>query len=285
MRVERRRKVLARMLTVLLALVAAACGQTVSSGPSPSPPPGPTGPAYYVDNCVVVGSDSNKGTSPFAPWLTIHKVNTSTFNPGDSILFERTCTWREQLTVPSSGSAGSPITFGAYGTGAQPIISGADLLTSWASEPPWYYAPAAAQPNQVFRDNQRLTLAASQAALATGQWWWDSANNRVYVYDDPSGHTIEASQRNYGIRGRADYVIVQNDSHPELPISTGYNSPRTRRATALGFGSGSIRRTTTRMASTSLTYRRRAMVIQSSVETYDGTVSGDLAVTTSTADI
>jgi parallel beta-helix repeat protein len=139
-------------------------------------------------------------------------VNTSTFNPGDSILFESTCTWREQLTVPSSGSAGSPITFGVYGTGAQPIISGADLLTSWASEAPWYYAPVAAQPNQVFRDNQRLTLAASQAALATGQWWWDSTNSRVYAYDDPSGHTMEASQRDcaiyipYGY----SYVTVSN---------------------------------------------------------------------------
>ncbi len=80
---------------------------------------------YYVDNCLAVGNDRNNGTSPSTPWLTINKVNTSTFNPGDSILFENTCTWREQLTVPSSGSAGSPITFGAYGTGAAPIISGA----------------------------------------------------------------------------------------------------------------------------------------------------------------
>ena len=83
---------------------------------------------YYVDNCVSVGNDRNNGTSPSTPWLTINKVNTSKFNPGDSILFQSTCTWREQLTVPSSGAAGSPITFGAYGTGAAPIISGADVL-------------------------------------------------------------------------------------------------------------------------------------------------------------
>jgi hypothetical protein len=163
---------------------------------------------YYVDNCVVIGSDANNGTSSTTPWLTINKVNTSTFNPGDSILFESTCTWREQLTVPSSGSAGSPITFGMYGAGAAPIISGADLLTSWVSTLPLYYASAVVQPNQVFRDDQRLTLAASRAALATGQWWWDSTNNRVYVYDDPSGHTMEASQRAYGIEVTTSYVTV-----------------------------------------------------------------------------
>ena len=54
---------------------------------------------------------------------------------GDTISFKRGETWREQLTVPVSGSAGSPITFGAYGTGAAPILDGADLLASWTSEP------------------------------------------------------------------------------------------------------------------------------------------------------
>ena len=171
--------------------------------------PAPTGPTYYVDNCVVIGSDANNGTSTATPWLTINKVNASTFNPGDSILFESTCTWREQLTVPSSGSAASPITFGAYGTGAQPIISGADLLTSWVSETPLYYASALVQPNQVFRDGQRLTLAASKAALATGQWWWDSTNSRVYVYDNPSGHTIEAGQHgNIVMLNGMSYVTI-----------------------------------------------------------------------------
>jgi hypothetical protein len=164
------------------------------------------GTTYYVANG---GSDAANGTSTSTPWQTIAKVNGSSFSPGDSILFQAGGTWREQLTVPSSGSAGSPITFGVYGTGAQPIISGADLLTSWVSALPWYYASAVVQPNQVFRDDQRLTLAASKAALATGQWWWDSTTNRVYVCDDPTAHTIEASQRTDGISMvGTDYVTV-----------------------------------------------------------------------------
>jgi hypothetical protein len=88
---------------------------------------------YYVS--TPAGDDGNSGLSELLPWLTINKVNTSGFSAGDSILFNKTCTWREQLTVPSSGSVGSPITFGAYGSGADPIISAADLVTGWSVPP------------------------------------------------------------------------------------------------------------------------------------------------------
>lgn len=81
---------------------------------------------YYVD--ATSGNDGNTGTTIASPWKTIAKVNRSKFQPGDSILFRRDCTWREQLTIPSSGTAGNPITFGAYGTGEKPVISGADLV-------------------------------------------------------------------------------------------------------------------------------------------------------------
>jgi len=91
------------------------------------------GTTYYVSNCGVVGNDSNNGTSSSTPWLTIAKVNSSTFNHGDSILFNSGCTWREQLSIPSSGTSGSPITFGAYGSGAKPIINGSNIVTGWAA--------------------------------------------------------------------------------------------------------------------------------------------------------
>src|SRR4029077_12491897 len=62
---------------------------------------------------------------------TIAHVNAQSFNPGDSVLFQRTCAWYgTALTVPSSGSSGSPITFGAYGSGANPIVKGSTLLST-----------------------------------------------------------------------------------------------------------------------------------------------------------
>jgi hypothetical protein len=83
---------------------------------------------YYV---AAAGSDSNSGTSPGSPWQTIAKVNGSTFSPGDSILFNRGDAWYgTALTAPSSGSSGNPITFGAYGTGANPIVKASTLLST-----------------------------------------------------------------------------------------------------------------------------------------------------------
>jgi len=87
-----------------------------------------TGTTYYIDNCVVTGDDSNNGTDRTTPWLTINKVNTSSFVAGDIISFRKNCTWREELTVPSSGSADNPITFNTYGvTGVNPIINGSSI--------------------------------------------------------------------------------------------------------------------------------------------------------------
>jgi hypothetical protein len=85
------------------------------------------------------GLDTNDGTTsipgaPHGPWKTLAHVNAQTFAAGTSILFKRGDTWRTdgnagnslgaQLRPPSSGTAGNPIVFDAYGTGANPIIDG-----------------------------------------------------------------------------------------------------------------------------------------------------------------
>jgi hypothetical protein len=83
---------------------------------------------YYV---AAAGSDSNSGTDTGHPWKTIAKVNGATFSAGDSILFNRGDAWYgTALTAPSSGASGSPITFSAYGSGANPIFKGSTLLTT-----------------------------------------------------------------------------------------------------------------------------------------------------------
>lgn len=80
-----------------------------------------TAAIYYVD--ATNGSDSNDGLSPGSAWQTISHVNSQTFNPGDQVLFKRGETWTgTQLTIDESGTSGSPITFGAYDTGTDPII-------------------------------------------------------------------------------------------------------------------------------------------------------------------
>lgn len=83
---------------------------------------------YYVENG---GNDGAAGTTPGAAWATISKVNGESYSAGDEILFNRGDVWREQLTIPSAGSADNPLTFGAYGSGDLPKITGTDLLTTW----------------------------------------------------------------------------------------------------------------------------------------------------------
>ena len=82
---------------------------------------------YYVD--ATDGDDTRAGTSEGTAWKTIGKVNSSAFLPGDSVVFKRGETWSgTTLTVPSSGSHGSPITFGAYGSGALPVLTANDAV-------------------------------------------------------------------------------------------------------------------------------------------------------------
>jgi len=76
--------------------------------------------SYYVSNS---GADGNSGTSVSTPWKTLAKVNGTTFAAGDTIYLQRGGVWNEQLIPSSSGSAGNPISFDAYGTGPAPILT------------------------------------------------------------------------------------------------------------------------------------------------------------------
>jgi hypothetical protein len=90
---------------------------------------------FYVNSAADAGGNGTTSalTGANCAWDTIADVNAASFSAGDSILFARGCTWRERLLVPSSGSAGSPITLGAYGTGANPIIDGSDIIGTWGA--------------------------------------------------------------------------------------------------------------------------------------------------------
>jgi IPT/TIG domain/Putative Ig domain/Right handed beta helix region len=171
---------------------------------------------YYIDS--VGGNDNNNGTSQSTPWQTIAKVNSSKFSPGNQILFKSGDTWREQLSITSSGTASSPLVFGSYGSGAAPVISGADLATGWtsSSSPGNIWKMNISNPtNQVFEDGTRLTPSPSLSAMLAGSFYFDSGGNSVYVRtladDNPNNHTMEISVRDYAIYdpGGSRYVTLQ----------------------------------------------------------------------------
>ena len=87
---------------------------------------------YYVSSS---GSDSANGLSSSTPWQSILKINSvfPTLKPGDRILFKRGERFYGSLQISVSGSSGSPITIGAYGTGASPVVSGFTTITGWTN--------------------------------------------------------------------------------------------------------------------------------------------------------
>ena len=157
---------------------------------------------YCVD--ATNGNDSYNGLTTTNAWKTINKVNTSTFNPGDQILFKRGEVWGETLIPPSSGTAENLITFGAFGTGALPAIYGSEKLSNWTLDTgDTYLTQLSWECKQVFQNGQRLTRRQAIEDLTNGSWYQDPATYTLYIIttggSNPGISLIEASKRNHGI--------------------------------------------------------------------------------------
>jgi parallel beta-helix repeat protein len=189
---------------------------------------------YYVD--AKIGNDGNTGTSPASAWKSIEKVNDFQFQPGDSILFKRGEIWHEQLNFPSSGVDGRPIVLDAYGDGALPIISGADVIppNGWNSSPTpsLWQANVTVEPNVVIFDGVKGN---KQTALETLKqpmdWFWSAGTLYVNATANPaqtftkSGVEVGARMSAINLSGKS-YVAVRNievSGANAAPYATGSN--------------------------------------------------------------
>jgi hypothetical protein len=104
------------LAVVLLVVLLVACISAVSQSASST--------RYYIS---ALGSDSNSGTSPDSPWQSLVKINTATFNPGDSVSFRKGDEWTGSVVLDESGTAESAIRLNSYGNGNLPTVtSGAE---------------------------------------------------------------------------------------------------------------------------------------------------------------
>ncbi len=170
---------------------------------------------YYVD--ATNGNNISTGLTPQSPWKSIAKVNASSFVPGDSVLFKRGQVWREQLNVPSSGSYGNPITFGAYGEGGLPVINAADLQPSgvWkADDPPTHWWTTYKNNSATVRIKRETYFpVADKGSLVAKTYYIDTAAGKLYVYSSTDLNFLETeiSARQYGIWGGAkQYIVIQD---------------------------------------------------------------------------
>ncbi len=84
---------------------------------------------YYVSPG---GNDSNSGTSTSAPWRSIAKVNSKTFQAGDSILFQGGHTFDGAIFLTPAtvlGTSSTPTTIASYGRGRATLRSSDDAVT------------------------------------------------------------------------------------------------------------------------------------------------------------
>jgi len=114
---------------------------------------------YYVSP---QGNDANAGTSQADAWRSIARVQqaSGSLQAGDQVLFQRGGTFPGHLTLNVSGSPAQPIVIGAFGSGPQPVISGATNVTGWSVHQGNIWRANVAQPVKYVHVNGTLmTLA------------------------------------------------------------------------------------------------------------------------------
>lgn len=199
-------------------LVMAILGQTLLMGGDAAPGSVPV--SYYLDS--VHGDDRNDGRSAEFPWKTLSRLRHVPLAPGTQVLLKRGLVWREQLEVNSSGTAGAPIVFGAYGKGENPAVSGADVVSDWVLHGTKIYRktfPRSTWPylSNVAEDQKILSLVAWQGAstateamMPKGSFAYDKDSHTLYVRttDDraPAAHVLTAGRRLY-------CALIEKQSH------------------------------------------------------------------------
>ncbi|KYK27216.1 hypothetical protein AYK26_04095 [Euryarchaeota archaeon SM23-78] len=182
---------------------------------------------YYVG--ATGGDDNNDGLSQSNTWQTISKVNSREFNPGDKILFKRGETWREQLNVPTGGTEGNYVTYGAYGSGAKPRILGSEQITGWEvhSGNVWRAScssyPGGGDDNGPVwfvntNGDGKTKWSIKESSLgnvdAEYEWYWENGYLYVYSPTDPDSRygSVEAAMRFHSIRSdwNTHYVAIEN---------------------------------------------------------------------------
>lgn len=166
---------------------------------------------YYVDN--VNGNDTNSGISTSLAWKNISKVNASKFLPGDQILFARGQTWREQLSPSSAGASGNLITFGAYGSGNAPIISGSNVVSGWSLYSGTVFratfSTSVTWPNVYTNHSSYPSLIkGTYSSLSAGQFDINGGYLYVNIGTNPSTYIIESIVRTNAIANIRSYIKI-----------------------------------------------------------------------------
>ncbi len=147
-----------------------------------------------------IGSDPGDDYASYALFRAAH-----TEAAGDTITFRKGDTFRESIVVPTTGTAGSLVTYSTHGTGAAPIINGSTVTTTWTLDSAAIYTKTlTVAPTVIVEDDTFLrwhvwntNVATTFASATAGSW----SNNGVIAYVwctdslDPDTHTMEVANK------------------------------------------------------------------------------------------
>ncbi len=68
--------------------------------------------------------------------------------------------------------------------------------------------PACVFPEDLFLDEAALIRVITEGEVGPGRWFFDTAEGRIVMGDDPSGHRIELSHAPYAFHGQADGITI-----------------------------------------------------------------------------
>ena len=180
---------------------------------------------YYVSSTS--GNDQADGSSPTNAWRTLDRVNAAKLQPGDAVLFERDNLWRGEL-LPKSGAADRPVTYGAYGTGAKPLLQGSVAMSraeDWVSEGNNLWVTATSSADQLGVDVGNIIFDHGVACgwkrwsredlHQNADYWYDKSTHRVWLYSQTPPttqyHSIELALRKHVVNeSRCKYVTYEN---------------------------------------------------------------------------
>ena len=166
---------------------------------------------FYVD--ALSGTCNNAGAGTQAqPYCTITAAITAHSGPGITIIVNPG-TYREQVTIPASGAAGSPFVIRASGPGV--VIDGSDDFSNpalWASATGSFRAASVTwTPLQVYVDGARLTPTTNApGSMPLNSFIWVSGQG-LYVNlggANPGTHTTLVGHRLYGFNCFRTFVNI-----------------------------------------------------------------------------
>ncbi len=161
---------------------------------------------------VYPGTDSLKNAVAVAPAGStfcikagIHRLTTSVIvRTNDKYIGETGAILNGSKVLSSFTPVGSYwVASGQYQH--EPVFASALCLPS---------APSCIYPEKVFFDGIDLWQVTSLAVLGPGQFYFDYVNAQIYLFDNPTGHTVETTTGSGGIvgysGGSGDFVTVKN---------------------------------------------------------------------------